>query len=102
MLQTSFKQFRILNLLLMTALIAVAMACWINFGLAGKAIASCIAGLSVGLVISFIADAIDDRSIDKRAAVSQVLSTIGATLVFYSSILGICVVMAISLYYLLP
>ena len=84
----------------MTALVAIGLVCWANLALGGKAIAVSISGFLIGILISITADVIDDRDINDRVHVSQILSTIGAMLVFFSAIFGICVVGAVALYYL--
>ena len=51
--------------------------------------------------MSFLSDVIDDAEMDDRKASSQVLSTLGAMLIFFSFMFGVSIFLAIVLYYLI-
>ena len=102
MLPTSFRRFQTRQLLVFTAIVAAGFGCWMRFGSAGKALAFCLFGYCIGVLISVLSDIIDDGAIDDRNAISKMLSTIGAMFIFFSFMFGVSIFLAIVLFYLIP
>ena len=90
MLPKDLSKFRIANLLVVMVAASVAAAIYSSSEHPHvRAIAYSIAGFIVGLVICFMADAIDNREFIQRKFISKAFSVVGVVVILGSVIHGL-------------